>query len=56
MMSVGEEGGRGILGGRDVWYGGYKAESDMYCMLGSGRGWVGGVPRIRVFCGHGMMI
>ena len=37
LMSVGEEGGRGILGGRDVWYGGYKAESDMYCMPGSGR-------------------
>ena len=56
MMSVGEEGGRGIRGGRDVWYGGYRRGSDMYCMPGSGRGRVGGVPRIRVFCGHGMMI
>ena len=56
LMSVGVEGGRGILWGGDVWYGGYTGESDMYCMPGSGRGWVGGVPRIRVFCGHGVMI
>ena len=56
VMSVGEEVGRGILGGRDVWYGGYKAEGNMYCMPGSGRGWVGGVRRIRVLCGHGVMI
>ena len=57
-MSVGVEGGRGILGGGDVWYGGCDGESDMYCMPGSGReGWgVGEVPMIRVFCGHGMMI
>ena len=43
LMSVGVEGGRGILGGGDVWYGGCDGESDMYCMPGSGRGWVDSV-------------
>ena len=46
MMSVGEEVARGILGGCDVWYGRYKAEGNMYCILGSARGRVGGVRRV----------